>query len=351
MVSSAGKHPQILCPQIKQHLEDELKRKLAVITVAAATAGLALTGCSSDSANAFKCAPEGSASNAVKVSGKRGETQTVKIDGDLKTTEQQVTVVDKGDGEQIKSAEGSNYNINAFLYKADGSELLSNPGLAVDFGSASLPEWIKNVAGCVTDSGRAVSVLPAGEIFADPNSAGFTDLQATDPIIAVIDFQGASKAAPGELADDKLLPQAKGEAKELPEGFPTVEVAESGEPTITFPEGLAQPTELTKELLVAGDGEEVKDGDRVYVHYKGVIWRTGEEFDSSWSRGTAANFTTDGVIEGFRYALVGEKVGSRVVVAVPADAGYGAEQLQVQGHQGDDVMLFVLDILGTVHPE
>ena len=95
----------------------------------------------------------------------------------------------------------------------------------------------------------------------------------------------------------------------------------------------------------------MKDGDRVYVHYKGVIWRTGEEFDSSWSRGTAANFTTDGVIEGFRYALVGEKVGSRVVVAVPADAGYGAEQLQVQGHQGDDVMLFVLDILGTVHPE
>nr|WP_256448984.1 FKBP-type peptidyl-prolyl cis-trans isomerase [Leucobacter chinensis] len=113
--------------------------------------------------------------------------------------------------------------------------------------------------------------------------------------------------------------------------------------------------------MVKGKGDEIKPGDTVFVHYRGVIMRTGEEFDSSWSRGEFSHFNaaTDEeaaevgaklpVIRGFRDALVGQTVGSRVMSIVPAeDGGYGGERLKSMGHEEDDVMVFVLDILGSM---
>ena len=113
--------------------------------------------------------------------------------------------------------------------------------------------------------------------------------------------------------------------------------------------------------MVKGEGDVIEPGDMVFVHYRGVILRTGEEFDSSWSRGAHANFNaatqeeaaevgaTLPVIAGFRDALVGQTVGSRVMSLVPAeDGGYGGDRLVQMGHQEDDVMVFVLDILGAL---
>ena len=77
-------------------------------------------------------------------------------------------------------------------------------------------------------------------------------------------------------------------------------------------------------------------------------WNTGEIFDSSWQRGAPATFPTDGVIQGFRDALVGQTVGSQVIAIIPPDLGYGPQGGTPDGSIGaEDTIVFVVDILGT----
>jgi peptidylprolyl isomerase len=115
-------------------------------------------------------------------------------------------------------------------------------------------------------------------------------------------------------------------------------------PTITVPEG-DPPTELVVDTVVAGDGAEVADGDLLVVDYVGVLWDGGEEFDSSWGNDQPATFPigTGGVIEGWDEGLVGQTVGSRVLLTVPPELGYGEEG---QGDiPPDATLVFAVDIL------
>jgi len=98
-------------------------------------------------------------------------------------------------------------------------------------------------------------------------------------------------------------------------------------PEITIPDG-DPPEELVVEVVVEGDGDEVKSGDLLVADYVGQLWDTGEEFDSSWSRGEPAAFAigAEQVIAGWDEGLVGQKVGSRVLLVIPPDLGYGDEE-------------------------
>ncbi|MFD6231810.1 FKBP-type peptidyl-prolyl cis-trans isomerase [Streptomyces sp. NPDC060232] len=95
-------------------------------------------------------------------------------------------------------------------------------------------------------------------------------------------------------------------------------------PEIDFPEGPA-PTELVKEDIWLGDGAEAKAGDRVSVHYVGVAFSTGEEFDASWNRGSALQFQLGigQVIAGWDQGVQGMKVGGRRKLVIPAHLAYG----------------------------
>jgi peptidylprolyl isomerase len=128
------------------------------------------------------------------------------------------------------------------------------------------------------------------------------------------------------------------------EGFPEVALADDGTPTVTIPDA-APPQELKIALLKKGDGAKVKDGANVVVHYVGINWNTKAVFDSSWSRGAPATFNTSGVIPGFTAALVGQKVGSQVIVIIPPDQGYGPAG-NPPDIGGTDTLVFVIDILG-----
>jgi FKBP-type peptidyl-prolyl cis-trans isomerase len=84
------------------------------------------------------------------------------------------------------------------------------------------------------------------------------------------------------------------------------------------------------------------------VQYQGTNWRTGEIFDQSWGRRIPASFNTEGVVNGFKQALVGQKVGSQVVVMIPPADGYGEAGNPQAGIEGTDVLVFVIDILAAV---
>ncbi|HEX2176314.1 MAG TPA: FKBP-type peptidyl-prolyl cis-trans isomerase [Nocardioidaceae bacterium] len=99
------------------------------------------------------------------------------------------------------------------------------------------------------------------------------------------------------------------------------------------------------ETLVEGDGDKVGAQDVVTVDYVGINARNGEEFDSSWASGQPATFSLGpGMISGFNKALVGQTVGSRVVAAIPPKDGYGSQGNPQAGIQGNDTLVFVIDI-------
>lgn len=115
-------------------------------------------------------------------------------------------------------------------------------------------------------------------------------------------------------------------------------------PEIEFPEGPA-PDELVIEDLVIGDGPEAVPGASVEVHYLGVEYDTGEEFDSSWNRGQSIEFPLRGLIKGWQDGIPGMKVGGRRKLVIPPEQAYGPAGA---GHRlSGKTLIFVIDLLGT----
>jgi peptidylprolyl isomerase len=115
-------------------------------------------------------------------------------------------------------------------------------------------------------------------------------------------------------------------------------------PEIEFYEGDA-PAELVSIDIEVGTGDEAKIGDKVDVHYLGVDFESGEEFDSSWSRGQSVDFPLRSLISGWQEGIPGMKVGGRRQLIVPPALAYGAAG---SGHQlSGRTLIFVIDLLGV----
>ena len=114
-------------------------------------------------------------------------------------------------------------------------------------------------------------------------------------------------------------------------------------PEIEFPEGPA-PTELQLVDIVEGTGAEAQPGSTVDVHYLGVEFESGEEFDSSWSRGESINFPLRALIEGWQKGIPGMKVGGRRKLIVPPALAYGNGKSHPLGGK---TLIFVIDLLGV----
>ncbi|MFB9523293.1 MULTISPECIES: FKBP-type peptidyl-prolyl cis-trans isomerase [Streptomyces] len=119
-------------------------------------------------------------------------------------------------------------------------------------------------------------------------------------------------------------------------------------PVVDVPEGEA-PEELTVRDLVVGDGAEAKPGRVVRVHYVGVAFASGKEFDSSWERGEPFKFAVGGgrVIKGWDRGLRGMRVGGRREIVVPPRLGYGKESPSplIPPHS---TLVFVVDLVSVV---
>ena len=105
------------------------------------------------------------------------------------------------------------------------------------------------------------------------------------------------------------------------------------------------PTELVITDLVVGDGAEATPGATVDVHYVGVDFETGEEFDSSWSRGESISFPLNGLVRGWQEGIPGMKVGGRRQLICPPAWAYGPAG---GGHRlSGRTLVFVIDLLGV----
>ena len=115
-------------------------------------------------------------------------------------------------------------------------------------------------------------------------------------------------------------------------------------PVIEFPGG-QPPTDLQIEDIVVGEGAEAKPGDQVKVHYVGVEFESGEEFDASWNRGESIEFPLRGLIQGWQDGIPGMKVGGRRQLTIPPEKAYGSAG---GGHRlSGKTLIFVIDLLGV----
>ncbi|WP_420037227.1 FKBP-type peptidyl-prolyl cis-trans isomerase [Streptomyces sp. cg28] len=124
-------------------------------------------------------------------------------------------------------------------------------------------------------------------------------------------------------------------------------MSELTKPVVDVPEG-DPPGELTIRDLVVGDGAEVKSGMVVRVHYVGVTFASGKEFDASWDRGEPFKFALGGgrVIKGWDRGVKGMKVGGRREIIVPPRLGYGNQSPSPLIPAGS-TLVFVVDLLDS----
>jgi peptidylprolyl isomerase len=119
----------------------------------------------------------------------------------------------------------------------------------------------------------------------------------------------------------------------------------SEKPEIEFPEG-PPPSELEVTDVLAGDGDEAAPGRTAVVHYVGVAYSSGEEFDASWNRGEPFAFPLGAgrVIAGWDQGVVGMKVGGRRRLVIPPDLGYGDRGAGSAIAPGE-TLIFVVDLI------
>ena len=118
-------------------------------------------------------------------------------------------------------------------------------------------------------------------------------------------------------------------------------------PEIEFPDG-PPPEFLEITDITVGDGAEATPGSQVVVHYVGVAWSTGQQFDASWDRGDTFGFRLGAgqVISGWDQGVAGMKLGGRRKITIPPHLGYG-ERGAGGVIKGGETLVFVVDLLGV----
>jgi peptidylprolyl isomerase len=283
------------------------------------------------------CAPSGPISDSVTVAGDFGAEPKVEFNAPLSVPALQRSVVIVGDGPKVQ--DGATAQIHFGVYNGSTGKSLDSTG----FGSSQLFQatvdesvllagLVKTIR-CSTVGSRVVSVVPPADAFGDSGNDQL-GIEAGETVVFVVDVVSV------------LATQAEGDPSPLPDGFPAITWDADGKPTVTIPD-TEPPADLRIATVITGDGPKVAEGDNVTVQYQGVNWTSGKVFDQSWGRGPAT-FATDQVIAGFGAALVDQTVGSRVVVIIPPDQGYGPQGGNAgAGIAKDDTLVFVVDILST----
>jgi peptidylprolyl isomerase len=125
-------------------------------------------------------------------------------------------------------------------------------------------------------------------------------------------------------------------------------MANNDKPQVEVPSDQTPSYQLELEDITVGDGEEAISGRVVEVHYVGVSWATGKQFDASWDRGDTFKFGLGKgqVIAGWDEGVAGMKVGGRRRITIPPHLAYGK-----RGAGGvigpDETLVFVVDLIGV----
>jgi len=314
-------------------------RIAAGLLVLGLVGGLALQACGTDgSSSSTDTTTDGSTTTTVvnttsldevTVEGDPGAKPTITFDPSYAGDADSVKVISTGDGPVVEEGQLVSFDF-VMIDGTDGSELQSSYG--TDQPSPSVLLSSSQILPVVS---QAMVGQPVGtRVLAATDQAG-----QTAGVWTLFFFEIRSATTP--------LSEPSGTTVTPPDGLPTVTVTD-GTPSITMPGGDA-PAELVVQPLVKGDGAVVAAGQTIVVNYVGAIWASGTVFDSSFERGAPVDFVIgqQQVIAGWDEGLVGQTVGSRVLLVIPPDKGYGSAGNSQAGISATDTLVFVVDILAA----
>jgi peptidylprolyl isomerase len=297
---------------------------------------LAATGCSGGKKpDKLTSQPSATASSAECVPSGTGTTDlaakpAVKAHTDPGPTETTVVDVVCGTGELAKRGSRVQVKYLGALYK-EGTEFDSSwsrgDTLPVTVGRGVIPGFSKGIDG-MRVGGRREVTIPSKDGYGDTGSPPAIPGGAT--LVFVIDLVEVQK------------PQVFKPC--VASGTGTTDLAKK---PVVAKQTAPAPTETTVVDIVCGTGDQAQEGTDVEVKYLGLLYTTGEEFDSSWSRGPddTLPFTVGGgVIPGFSKGVAGMKVGGRRMVIIPSKDGYGAQGSPPK-IPGGATLVFVIDLV------
>jgi FKBP-type peptidyl-prolyl cis-trans isomerase len=284
---------------------------------------------SSASTDANGCADlsSGDTSDSVKVEGEFGKKQTADFKTPLKASGLQRTVVDKGDGADTESGQTLDVLLSVYIGK-DGKALGTQPA-SITAGDASIPDAFTAGVDCVPIGSRVVVSAAAADVYGEQGNPQL-GIAADDSLVIVTDVIGLKK---------ELKPEA------WKKNVPKVTFDAKGTPTVKLPD-IKPPKTLMLKVLKPGTGDVVKSGDTVTLDYQGTNWNSGKIFDQSYGKQPASFATTD-VVQGFGAALVGQKVGTRLIVTIPPKYGYGEKSADNTAELAGKTLVFVIEIQKT----
>lgn len=305
--------------------------------VAVGTAGaVALAGCGGSHKSTSKPAT-GSSLSTVTI--KAGKAPTLKLTKTpFKVTKTAVKVVKPGTGATVK--QGQNVSVNYVLVDGrDGKQAGTTFGSAPQSFPADPQEVIPGIAKGIINqkvgSRVLVGISPA-DGFKPQGGNQQLGIKPDDSLVLLLDIKTAHTP----------LQHAEGTAVPPKPGLPTVKVDAKDKATITVPK-TAAPTKLVVQPLIQGKGPVVKSGQTLWAKYTGVIWKTGKVFDATTEHGdkpTSFPIGVGQVIPGWDKGLVGQRVGSRILLVVPPKDGYDKDVPQTPIKK-DDTLVFVVDIV------
>jgi peptidylprolyl isomerase len=258
----------------------------------------------------------------------------------------QVTEITPGTGQVL--ADGDFADFQTTIWVAETGEYLTGTSFVdtqpsrMDVGPDS--NQLGPLLTCATVGSRIAAVSTLAQLFpdVDPAQAG---IDADANLVVVVDVTGGFA---GKADGVDQLPKS---------GFPSVVTAPNGTPGVTIPNSAA-PTTLESAVLKQGDGDVVTEGDYVTFHYEGLIWDSpGSVFDSSWTDNAPTttvasaydDSTQTGVFPGTDTAIIGQKVGSQVIVIVPPGDSYATtgDTAAPDSVPAGSTRIYVIDILST----
>ncbi|WP_028473101.1 FKBP-type peptidyl-prolyl cis-trans isomerase [Nocardioides alkalitolerans] len=319
-------------------------------------AGLAACGSDDDS---------GAGADSLTVSGTFGQEPEVEFDGQIDPDGFDSTVAIEGDGAEIEEDDVALISVwvgNGFTESKAYDTFASGPGVFRITTAAPSPTEAQ-----VLQQGPFAGVVDP-QTFALPTSIveSLVGKKAGSRVVVASDSDDAFGALgqPGIGIGNKdgvvfvvdvlatALDGPEGTDVEAPAGTPALIEEGAAVTGFDFTDATPPTDELQVIPLVEGDGPVVEEGATLIANYLGQVFEGEAPFDESYSGGLPRSFVVGGplagVIEGWNQSLVGLKAGSRVVLVIPPELGYGAEGNEGAGITGTDTLYFVVDVLGSV---
>lgn len=257
----------------------------------------------------------------------------------LEIEEEASRVLDRGDGEDL-----------------DEEQILEVSHAVVD------PETGEVQEESFTEGNPSMVFLPQMQEQSEFIFDSLTDTDLTvGSEIALFEPANAESQAPATLLVLRVEGQseayATGEAQEQSGDLPEIESTEGEAPALAGEITGDAPEETTSEVLIQGDGDEIAADDQVVFRYSGWKYSDGEEFDSNWPTDDEeadpgpAGFPLANLVSGWAEALEGKQVGSRVLMVIPPEAGYGEiDEDAEEGAQNElagETLIFVVDLIAS----